>query len=89
MDSFPERLRNARFRQDQPKPVDYSVLWEERGGIVPEDSEAEKDLLAIIYAIDRGNLVPERCYRRGVDRNHPEDRLLRDQGIHLGGADSD
>jgi hypothetical protein len=90
--SFPERLRNARFEQDAPKRVDYAAAWEMRSRGVEKGSQAEIDLLAIIYAIGAGNLVPERCYRHGVDRNHPRDELLEDRGIkhlHLGGADSD
>lgn len=91
-DDFPERLRNARFAQGKPKRVDYAAAWEQRNRGVDQGSQAEIDLFAIIDAVGEGNLVPERCYRHGIDRNYPIDELLEDRGIkhlHLGGADSD
>lgn len=87
--AYPERVREPRFKQDRPKRVDYSLLWEKRPNLIARGSPEEKDLLAIIHAIDRGNLIPTHCYRNGIERNYPEDRLLDEQGIkhlHLGGA---
>lgn len=90
---YPERLREHKFRQDQPKRVDYSQLWVPPSElVVPTGSDAEKDLLAIIRAIRNGYLVPNHCYRPGVDDNEPPDRLLAEKGIkhlHLGGRKSD
>lgn len=88
--SFPERLRNPRFSQGRPKRVDYSAAWQPRSRRIARGSQEEADLVAIIRSIGDGNLIPERCYRHGVDRT--QDRLLDEQGIkhfHLGGADSD
>ena len=85
---YPERLRDPQFRQDQPKRVDYSQLWtppDQR--LIPLDSDAENDLIAVIRAIGAGNLVPRHCYRSGIETNEPPDRLLTEQGVkhlHLG-----
>lgn len=89
---FPERQRNARFVQDMPKPVDYAAAWVKGNREVEKGSKAEVDLFSIIHAIGAGDLVPNRCYRHGIERNFPRDELLEDRGIkhlHLGGADSD
>lgn len=90
---YPERVREPKFKQGPPKRVDYSQLWGRPSEfLVPEGSDAEKDLISIIRAIGNGNLVPNRCYRTGIDRDDPPDRLLIEQGIkhlHLGGPKSD
>lgn len=89
---FPERQRNGRFAQGHAKRVDYAAAWDRRNRGIERESQAEEDFFAVIDAIGAGNLVPERCYRHGIDRNHPRDELLEDRGIkhlHLGGANSD
>lgn len=84
-----ERLRNERFAQGAGKAVDYAANWNPTLKVA-RDSAEEADLLEIIYAIGKGNLIPERCYRNGIERDR--DYLLEDYGIkhfHLGGDNSD
>lgn len=90
---YPERLRNHKFEQDRPKRVDYAQLWSPPSTfVVPVGSDAEKDLLSITRCIGNGYLIPNHCYRNGVENNDPPDELLASKGIkhlHLGGRDSD
>lgn len=86
--AFPERITAPRFAQGAPKSVDYSNAFQ--ASAVAPGSVEQADLLEIIRCIGAGNLLPERCYRNGVDRDH--DELLADYGIkhlHLGGSNSD
>lgn len=81
------RLRLPRIEK-RPKPV-YSRQWTDFAGVrrIPA---LLNEFDEIIEAIERGDGVPESCYRAGIDRD--EDPLLERQGImhlHLGGRDSD
>jgi hypothetical protein len=72
----------------KPKPV-YAVQFHDFAG-VGKFPNLRAELDDIIESIERGDGVPESCYRAGIDRD--EDSLLAEQGImhlHLGGKDSD
>ena len=84
-----ERLRNERFAQGRGKVVDYAANWNP-SRVPAKGSAEEKDLFDIIYALGAGNLIPEHCYRNGIERT--ADDLLDNYGIkhlHLGGGNSD
>lgn len=76
------RIRGARFRQGNGKEVDYSPLYDDLTGLVGSNEEVTKNLIEIIRCIGAGNLVPEKFYRNGIDRD--DDPLLEQHGIkHL------
>jgi hypothetical protein len=76
------RIREPRFRQGAGKEVDYSAAFEDRTALVGNDPEVTANLLEIIRCIGAGNLIPEACYRNGIDRD--DDPLLEEHGIkHL------
>jgi hypothetical protein len=87
---FPERLRHPRFIEGKAKQVDHALGFTDRTGQVKGNAALRDDLHRIIYAIGKGNRLPERCYRRAIDRN--DDEMLQTYGInhvHLGKAGSD
>ncbi len=80
-----QRLRRI---ETKPKPV-HLVQFQDFAGI-GKHPELRDELDDIIESIERGDGVPDRHYRAGIDLD--EDALLADQGImhlHLGGRDSD
>jgi hypothetical protein len=90
MAQFPDRLRNERFEQGPGKPVYEAVGYGDRTGKVAKEYRLGNDLKAIIRAIRRGDLLPARAYRRGIERDY--DELLDLYGIkhlHLGDIDDD
>ena len=76
------RIRDERFCQGRGKEVDYSPLYDDLTGLIGVDEEATQNLLNIIRCIGEGNLIPEKLYRNGIDRD--DDPLLAEHGIrHL------
>lgn len=74
--------------ETKPKPV-HVVQFQDFAGI-GKLPELRAELDDIIESIERGDGVPERHYRAGIDLD--DDSLLADRGImhlHLGGKDSD
>lgn len=69
---FPERLRNRRFEEGKPKEVDHAPGFTDRTGLMKGDAKLRQNLHNIIYAIGKGNRLPEKCYRRGIDRDYDE-----------------
>ena len=81
------RLRLPRI-ETKPKPV-YAEQWQDFVG-VGKNIALRDELDAIIESIERGDGVPETCYRAGIGLDR--DGLLEDRGImhlHLGGTGSD
>jgi hypothetical protein len=81
------RLRLARIEK-KPKSVHIQRFQDFAGIVRRPDLKDELD--DIIESISRGDGVPEKYYRAGIDDS--EDRLLEDKGImhlHLGGKHSD
>jgi len=74
--------------ETRPKPV-YAQNFQDFAG-VGQRADLRGELDDIIERIERGDGVPERYYRAGIDRN--ADDLLATKGImhlHLGGKNSD
>lgn len=81
------RLRLPRIEK-KPKRI-YDERWHDFAG-VRGDPVLFEELYQLIQSIERGDAVPDRYYRAGIDRD--SDALLDQQGImhlHLGGKDSD
>lgn len=76
------RIRDDRFAQGREREVDYSPHYRDRTGLVSDDLKVAKNLLEIVRCLGAGNLLPEKFYRNGIDRD--SDDLLRQHGIkHL------
>lgn len=81
------RLRLPRIEK-KPKRM-YDERWNDFAD-VRNDPALFEELYQLIQCIGRGEGVPDRYYRAGIDRDR--DTLLDQQGImhlHLGGKDSD
>ena len=81
------RLRLLRI-EAKPKRVRLEG-WKDYAGI-GKDPDLRAQFDEIIESIGRGDGVPEKYYRAGVDRDR--DDLLQERGVmhlHLGGRDSD
>jgi hypothetical protein len=88
--SMGRRTSRHRLRRIEckPKPV-HIVQFQDFAGI-GKNTALREDLDDIIESIERGDGVPERYYRAGMDNDR--DGLLSDKGImhlHLGGKGSD
>lgn len=84
----PALRQRVRRIETKPKPV-HVVQFQDFAGI-GKLPELRAELDDIIESIERGDGVPERHYRAGIDLD--DDSLLADRGImhlHLGGKDSD
>ena len=88
------RPDHARFRlrlpriEARPKRV-HITDWNDHAGIA-KDPGLRAEPEEIIESIERGDGVPEKYYRAGIDQD--QDELLRQRGImhlHLGGRHSD
>jgi len=82
-----ERLRLPRI-EARPKRVHRSTLYTDRVDLKNHPDLAQ-ELLAIIRAIEKGHILPDRFYRRDLDTT--TDALLDQHGImhlHLGTPDT-
>lgn len=77
------RIRAERFRQRMvEREVDYSPLYQDLTGLVGSNQEVARNLIQIVRRLGAGDLIPEKFYRNGIDRDR--DELLEQHGIkHL------
>lgn len=95
--SYPDRIRTPRFAQGKLRRVERGGSFSDHTSLkvltpgTPFYDEAMADEFDdLIERLAAGDLLPERCYRNGIDRD--SDELLDSYGIkhlHLGGSDSD
>ena len=76
------RMRTERFEQGIEREVDESALYSDRTGLIGVDPEVTRNLIEIVRCLGAGNLIAEKFYRNGIDRD--ADSLLNQHGIkHL------
>ena len=76
------RIRDERFCQGRRRAVDYSKFYADGTGLVATDPTVQGSLVEITRCLKEGNLIPEKYYRNGIDRD--TDHLLQNHGIkHL------